>query len=78
MWQTLAATAILLLVALIPGISGQSGSAYFVGALGLGAMLLLYTARFAIRATNVAARQLLFVSVLYLPALFALLAFDKK
>ena len=43
----------------------------------LGDVLLLYSARFAIHRTNVAARQLLLVSILYLPALFALLALDK-
>jgi heme o synthase len=76
-WQTVPAAAVLLLVALIPTISRLSGVAYFGGALALGGFLLLYSTRFAIRKTNIAARQLLLVSILYLPALFALLALDK-
>jgi protoheme IX farnesyltransferase len=77
-WQTLAPAAMLVGVTLSLAITGLSGMAYLGGALALGLVFLLYSARFAIRRTNVAARQLLLVSVLYLPAIFALLALDKK
>ena len=77
MWQTVAASAVLLVVGLIPTISRLSGFAYFGGALALGGILLHYSVRFAIHRTNVAARQLLLVSILYLPAVFALLVLDK-
>jgi protoheme IX farnesyltransferase len=77
MWQTVPAAAVLLVVALNPTISRLSGVAYFGGALALGGILLLCSVRFAIYRTTVAARQLLLVSILYLPALFALLALDK-
>jgi protoheme IX farnesyltransferase len=77
-WQTVAAPAVLLVVALLPTISRMSGFAYLGGTLVLGAILLLYSTRFAILRTNVAARQLLLVSILYLPAIFALLVLDKK
>jgi heme o synthase len=78
LWQTVAAPAILLVVGLLPTFSRLTGFAYFVGALALGAILLLYSARFALHRTNVAARQLLLVSILYLPAVFALLVLDKQ
>ena len=77
-WQSVVAAAVLLLVGVIPVISRLSGLVYFGGALAIGGIFLYYSARFAIHRTNVAARQLLFVSILYLPVLFALLALDKK
>ena len=77
-WQSVVATAVLLLVGVIPAISRLSGLVYFGGALAIGGVFLYYSARFAVRRTNVAARQLLLASILYLPVLFALLALDKK
>ena len=77
-WQTLTASAALVVVALTPAISGLSGFVYVTGAVALGGVLLTYSARFAMLRTNVAARQLLLVSILYLPAVFALLILDKN
>ena len=77
-WQTLLPSLALLAVALVPAIRGESGIVYFAGALVLGGAFLCYSARFALQMSTVSARQLLFASILYLPALFALLALDKK
>ena len=77
-WQVIVAPSALLLVGLIPTISGLSGLVSFGGALAIGGIFLCYSARFAAHRTNVAARQLLLASILYLPAVFALLALDKK
>jgi heme o synthase len=77
MWQTVTAAAVLMVVGLIPAMIGLSGVAYFVGALTLGGVFLHCSARFAIHRTNIAARQLLLVSILYLPAMLALLVLDK-
>ena len=77
-WQTVVAPAALLLVGFIPAISRLSGLAYCGGAMGIGVIFFYYSARFAVHKTNLAARQLLFVSILYLPAIFALLVLDKK
>jgi heme o synthase len=77
-WQTLLPSLALLAVALVPAIRGESGIVYLAGALVLGSAFLCYSARFAFRMSAVSARQLLFASILYLPALFALLAWDKK
>ena len=77
-WQAVVPPAILLLVGLIPTIAPLSGLVYFGGAVAMGGILLYYSTRFARRRTNVAARQLLLVSILYLPAVFALLVLGKK
>ncbi len=77
-WQTLLPSLALLGVVLVPAIRGESGIIYFAGAVLLGSAFLCYSARFAFRMSTASARQLLFASILYLPVLFALLAFDRK
>jgi heme o synthase len=77
-WQTLLPCLALLPVALGPAIRGESGIVYLAGALVLGGVFLCYGARFAFQMSTVSARRLLLASILYLPALFALLALDKK
>jgi protoheme IX farnesyltransferase len=77
-WQTLLPSLALLAVTLVPAIRGESGIAYSAGALILGSAFLCCSARLAFRMSAVSARQLLFASVLYLPALFVLFALDKK
>ena len=67
----------LLVVSLLPTFVGLSGKTYFVGAIVLG-MLFLYAAiRVARERSNKNAKNLLLTSVLYLPALFFLMSFDK-
>jgi protoheme IX farnesyltransferase len=77
-WQTLLPCLALLAVALGPAIRGESGIVYLAGALVLGGAFLCYSAGFAFQMSTVSARRLLLASILYLPALFALLALDKK
>jgi protoheme IX farnesyltransferase len=77
-WQTVVATLVLFLVGLTPTIARHSGLISFGGTLAIGGIFLFYSARFAIHRTNVAARQLLLASILYLPAVFILLVLDKK
>jgi heme o synthase len=77
-WQTLLPCLALLAVALGPAIRGESGIVYLAGALVLGGVFLCYSARFAFQMSTVSARRLLLASILYLPALFALLVLDKK
>ena len=77
-WQCLLPALGLFLVAIVPALRGQSGFAYFAGALVAGGVLLYYSARFALRRSVASARHLLLVSILYLPVLFALLALNKK
>ena len=77
-WQSSLPAVALLGVALVPAIRGESGNVYLAGALVLGIGFLYYSARLAFLKSIVSARQLLFASILYLPVLFALLAWDKK
>ncbi|MEL6907550.1 MAG: heme o synthase [Planctomycetota bacterium] len=63
-------------VTLMPALSGMAGAAYVIGALLLGVFYIVPSIRFA-REENLAnARKLLLVSIIYLPALMALLFID--
>ena len=77
-WQCLLPVLVLFPVAIVPALRGQSGIVSFAGALVLGGVFLYYSARFAFQRSVASARQLLLASILYLPAVFALLALDKK
>jgi len=77
-WQCLLPALALFSVGIIPVLYGQSGFAYFVGAVVFGGVVLCSSVRFALQRSVPSARQLLLVSILYLPALFALLVLDKK
>jgi len=67
----------LLGVSLLPTLTGLAGSVYFVGALALGLAFVALGARQALAPSAGGARRVLFASLLYLPALLALLALDK-
>jgi heme o synthase len=77
-WQTVMPAAVLLPVGLILTSSDLSRFLYFGGAFAVGVIFVYCSARFAVHRTNVAARQLLLASILYLPAVFALLVLGKK
>jgi len=77
-WQSLVVSLVLVPVSLIPAIAGKSGPVYSVGALLFGFIFFCYGARFAFRRSNVAARQLLAASIVYLPAVFVLMMLSKK
>jgi protoheme IX farnesyltransferase len=67
----------LLVVSLLPTLIGLAGGLYFTGALVLGLVFVGAGAMQARSRSAVAARWVLFASLLYLPVLLALLAFDK-
>jgi protoheme IX farnesyltransferase len=67
----------LLVVSLLPTLIGLAGVVYFVGAFVLGLAFVAAGALQARSRSAVAARWVLFASLLYLPVLLALLAFDK-
>src|SRR5881396_947433 len=67
----------LLVVSLLPTLIGLAGPVYFVGAFFLGAAFATLGAWQALVPSTGAARRVLLASLLYLPALLALLAFDK-
>lgn len=71
--------AILLIpVSLVPWIGKCEGAVYLGGAICLGVTFAWLALRFATKATNVAARHLLFSSIVYLPALLLLLLLNKR
>lgn len=75
--QIVTASLALLVVSLLPTLIGLAGPVYFAGALLLGASLTILGARQALEPSAAAARRVLLASLLYLPAVLALLALDK-
>jgi protoheme IX farnesyltransferase len=67
----------LLAVSLLPTLIGLAGGTYFAGALLLGASFVAFGAQQALAPSTSRARRVLLASLLYLPALLALLAVDK-
>jgi protoheme IX farnesyltransferase len=75
--QILSGTLALLAVSLLPTLIGLAGGIYFTGALVLGAGFVVLGAQQALAPSLSRARRVLMASLLYLPVLLALLAFDK-
>jgi protoheme IX farnesyltransferase len=70
--------ALLIPVSLLPWFAREAGSVYMGVAIFLGLGFAWLTLRFGLKATNIAARQLLFASILYLPTVFILLLLDRR
>lgn len=75
--QILTGSLALLAVSLLPTLIGLAGPVYFAGAFLLGSVLAALGALHAMTPSAFAARRVLLASLFYLPALLALLAFDK-
>jgi heme o synthase len=75
--QIVTGTLALLVVSLLPTLIGLAGAVYFTGALLLGAAFVVLGAWQAVAPSAAGARRVLFASLLYLPALLALLALDR-
>ena len=67
----------LLAVSLLPTLIGLTGGVYFIGALVLGVAFAVLGGWQALAPSTLSARRVLYASLLYLPALLALLALDK-
>jgi len=76
--QTALYGAALLPVSLFPTLLGVAGTAYFYGAAALGVAFGLVSAQAAWRRSLPSARHLFRASVIYLPALLGLLAWDRS
>ena len=74
--QAVLYTAALIPVSMLPTAVGLATAWYLVGALTLGAILMVMSLGFSARRTVHTARRLFFGSILYLPILWALLVFD--
>ena len=75
--QILSGTLALLAVSLLPTLIGLAGSLYFTGALLLGGAFVALGAQQALAPAPLRVRRVLLASLVYLPVLLALLAFDK-
>jgi protoheme IX farnesyltransferase len=75
--QIVTACLALLAVSLLPTLIGLTGGVYFAGALTLGVAFVVLGGLQALSPSTLSARRVLYASLLYLPALLALLAFDK-
>ncbi|HET9540509.1 MAG TPA: heme o synthase [Candidatus Limnocylindria bacterium] len=75
--QILTGCVALLAVSLLPTLIGLAGAVYFVGALVLGGTFAAFGVQQALAPSASHARRVLLASLLYLPVLLALLAFDK-
>jgi protoheme IX farnesyltransferase len=67
----------LLPISLLPTAIGLAGGAYFYGALGLGLGFLGLVVRVALRRSPASCRALFLASVVYLPLVLGLLAWDR-
>jgi protoheme IX farnesyltransferase len=74
--QAVLYTAGLIPISLMPTLVGLSTPYYLVGAVVLGAVLMVFSLEFAVTRTNDAARRLFLGSILYLPILWGLLVWD--
>jgi heme o synthase len=77
-WQSMMPLLVLVLMIPTPVLLGQAGLVYLIGASVLSSVFLCFGAQLALRKTNLAARQLLFASIIYLPLVFILLVLDKR
>jgi len=74
--QTVLPLLALVPLSLLPGWIGEA-KGYLIGALLLGAGFLYYGAQFVVRRSNFAARRLLAASIIYLPALLAMMVLAR-
>lgn len=75
--QAVSHTLALLPVSLCPGLLKLTGPVYCIGALILGLIFIWSAVQFSRQLTLSRARQLFYVSILYLPLLLALMVLDK-
>lgn len=75
--QAVSHTLGLLTVSLLPFLFRITGMIYLAGALVLGTAFVFYAVQFSRDLTRPRARQLFFLSIVYLPLLLGLMVFDK-
>ena len=75
--QIVSNCAALLVVGLLPTLIGLTGIIYFFASLILGGVFLGFGINLAISRSMVAAKRLLYASLVYLPMMFLMMALDK-
>ena len=76
--QAVLYTAALIPISMMPTGVGLATEWYLVGAIGLGAILMVLSLEFSVKRNVATARRLFFGSILYLPILWAILVFDHR
>jgi protoheme IX farnesyltransferase len=76
--QAVLYTAALIPLSMMPSGVGLATPWYLVGAIALGAILMMMSLEFAVKRDMPTARRLFFGSIIYLPILWALLVFDHR
>ena len=76
--QAVLYTAALIPLSMMPTGVGLATAYYLVGAIALGAILMLLSLEFSVKRNLETARRLFFGSIIYLPILWALLVFDHR
>jgi protoheme IX farnesyltransferase len=76
--QAVLYTAALIPLSMLPTGVGLATAWYLVGAIALGAILMVLSLEFSVKRDINTARRLFFGSILYLPVLWALLVFDHR
>lgn len=76
-WQALSHTAALLAASVVPFALGMAGAYYLIGAVILGVIFTVLALRFRKERTLLNARQLFYMSIVYLPVALGLMALDK-
>jgi heme o synthase len=76
--QAVIYTAALIPLSMMPTGVGLAGAQYLVGAIALGAILMLLSLEFSVKRDLPTARRLFFGSIIYLPILWAILVFDHR
>jgi protoheme IX farnesyltransferase len=69
---------LLIPISLLPRLLGITGSIYAIAAVGAGLALLYFGVRFRQECTFVRARHVLLASVVYLPAVLAMMVLDRR
>lgn len=77
-WQCILPACLLIPLSLLPSLLGKAGLLYSVGALLLGASFLYSCLLLVLSKTNMAARRLLSVSIIYLPSVFVLMLLGRR
>jgi heme o synthase len=75
--QSFFVSMVLIPISLIPTLTGSAGFTYCLWAFALGSVFLMSSARFAFQRSTATARQLLAASIIYLPAVLALMVLDR-
>jgi protoheme IX farnesyltransferase len=76
--QAVLYTAVLIPLSMMPTGVGLATAYYLVGAIVLGAIMLMMSLEFAVKRDMPTAKRLFFGSIIYLPILWALLVFDHR